>query len=109
MIPGPGQKSAGSKSLVNNLQSQQRKILKEILNLNTEVNDLSTIEQSEWKVLIYDKKGEEILAPHLGVKELREFGITLYLNLECPKEPIPGISAIYLCCPSEENIKLIAK
>ncbi|MBN3277310.1 SCFD1 protein, partial [Polyodon spathula] len=32
-----------------------------------------------WKVLIYDRFGQDIISPLLAVKELRDMGITLHL------------------------------
>jgi hypothetical protein len=42
------------------------------------------------KVLVYDKYGENILSPLLSVSELRELGVTLYLQLHSDREHIPG-------------------
>lgn len=32
-----------------------------------------------WKVLIYDKTGQDIISPLISVKELRELGVTLFV------------------------------
>ena len=34
-----------------------------------------------WKVLIYDKTGQNIIGPLLSVKDLRDLGVTLHLSL----------------------------
>lgn len=84
-------------------------ILSEILNLNNELKEDELVTYSNWKVLIYDKVGERLIMPLFSVKQLRDFGITLFLNINVMKEPIQDTNAIYLCCPTEENIKLISK
>jgi hypothetical protein len=58
-----------------NLQQRQRDVITRMLALNED-------EQSDvvhWKVLVYDKFAQEILAPLLNVAELRRHGITLHL------------------------------
>uniref|UniRef100_A0A8C3UR84 Sec1 family domain-containing protein 1 n=1 Tax=Catharus ustulatus TaxID=91951 RepID=A0A8C3UR84_CATUS len=57
-----------------------------------------------WKVLIYDRFGQDIISPLLSVKELRDMGITLHLLLHSDRDPIPDVPAIYFVMPTEENI-----
>lgn len=61
-----------------------------------------------WKVLIYDANGRDVIAPLLKVKDLRDLGVTLHLPIDKPRQPVPGVPAIYFCEPTEENIQLIA-
>lgn len=49
--------------------------LKCMLNFNvSEQND-----DPQWKLLIYDRAGQNIIAPLFTVKELRALGVTLHL------------------------------
>jgi hypothetical protein len=32
-----------------------------------------------WKVLIYDRLGQDIISPLISIKELRELGVTLHM------------------------------
>ncbi|PNJ32615.1 SCFD1 isoform 7 [Pongo abelii] len=57
-----------------------------------------------WKVLIYDRFGQDIISPLLSVKELRDMGITLHLLLHSDRDPIPDVPAVYFVMPTEENI-----
>ncbi|XP_014374781.1 sec1 family domain-containing protein 1 isoform X2 [Alligator sinensis] len=57
-----------------------------------------------WKVLIYDRFGQDIICPLLSVKELRDMGITLHLLLHSDRDPIPDVPAVYFVMPTEENI-----
>ncbi|KAF0992357.1 hypothetical protein HZS_3663, partial [Henneguya salminicola] len=60
-----------------------------------------------WKVLIYDRNGQDIISPLFTVSELREYGVTLHLQLESVRDKIPESTAIYFLHPTEENIKRI--
>ena len=44
----------------------------------------------EWKVLIYDEGGMQVITPLLNVQELRDLGVTLHLPLRSAKDAIPG-------------------
>merc|ERR1712176_311165 len=61
----------------------------------------------EWKVLIYDRAGRDILLPLFSVAQLKNLGITLHLLLHSDRESIPDSSAIYFITPSEENLKRV--
>ena len=52
--------------------------IKKILNLNAPLVNSSTTEPV-WKVLVYDKYGQDVISPVLAVKELRELGVTLHM------------------------------
>ncbi|TPP67487.1 Sec1 family domain-containing protein 1 isoform a [Fasciola gigantica] len=69
----------------------------------------STTDVPQWKVLIYDQFGRDIISPLLTVKELRALGVTLHLLLDSSRENIPDVPAIYFVYPSEENIFRICK
>ena len=52
-----------------------------MLNLNASpLSALKTTgEDLAWKVVIYDELGQDIIAPLLTVKELRDLGVTLHV------------------------------
>eukprot|EP00744_Colponema_vietnamica_P008231 GILI01011764.1.p1 GENE.GILI01011764.1~~GILI01011764.1.p1 ORF type:complete len:615 (-),score=102.29 GILI01011764.1:164-1924(-) len=63
----------------------------------------------DWKVLLYDNKGRDIIAPLLKVYELRDLRVTLPMSMKKVHTPVPNAPAIYLCEPTEENITQIAQ
>ncbi|XP_023260165.1 sec1 family domain-containing protein 1, partial [Seriola lalandi dorsalis] len=69
----------------------------------------NTAAEPVWKVLIYDRFGQDIISPLLSVKELRDMGITLHLLLHSDRDPIPDVPAIYFIMPTEENIDRICQ
>lgn len=52
--------------------------IKQMLNLNQTQTQTSTSEPV-WKILIYDRVGQDIISPLLSVKTLRELGVTLFV------------------------------
>ncbi|KAI6068441.1 Sec1 family domain-containing protein 1 isoform X3 [Aix galericulata] len=85
------------------IREKQTVALKRMLNFNVPPVKNSTGEPV-WKVLIYDRFGQDIISPLLSVKELRDMGITLHLLLHSDRDPIPDVPAIYFVMPTEENI-----
>ncbi|XP_065158003.1 protein sly1 homolog isoform X2 [Atheta coriaria] len=79
-----------------------------MLNLNQPQTKLSASEPL-WKVLIYDRVGQDIISPLISVKELRELGVTLYVQLHSDRDPIPEVPAVYFCAPTEENLGRISQ
>uniref|UniRef100_A0A4W6DHP4 Sec1 family domain-containing protein 1 n=1 Tax=Lates calcarifer TaxID=8187 RepID=A0A4W6DHP4_LATCA len=69
----------------------------------------NTTAEPVWKVLIYDRFGQDIISPLLSVKELRDMGITLHLLLHSDRDPIPDVPAVYFVMPTEENIDRICQ
>ena len=61
-----------------------------MLNLN-QAQSKAKITEPVWKILIYDKYGQDIISPLISVKELRELGVTLhmyvnlYFEIDCGK------------------------
>lgn len=88
------------------IREKQINALKQMLNLNGQ--DTKN-EMPIWKVLIYDRVGQDIISPLLSVKELRELGITLHMQLHSDRDAIPEVPAIYFCSPSDENLGRIAQ
>uniref|UniRef100_A0A8C6XSH6 Sec1 family domain containing 1 n=2 Tax=Naja naja TaxID=35670 RepID=A0A8C6XSH6_NAJNA len=83
--------------------SDKDRALKRMLNFNVPPVK-NTTGEPVWKVLIYDRFGQDIISPLLSVKELRDMGITLHLLLHSDRDPIPDVPAIYFVMPTEENI-----
>jgi len=90
----------------SSLRQRQIDSLKTMLNLNTSGGREG---EPTWKVLVYDKVGQDILGPVLSVKELRELGVTLHLRLLSSRDPIPDAPAVYFCLPSDDNIRQIGQ
>jgi hypothetical protein len=76
-----------------------------MLNFNQDVADAPI----QWKVLIYDKYGQDIISPILRLGELRSCGITLHMSIKSDRQPIPDVPAIYFVQPTQENIRLIGQ
>lgn len=55
--------------------------IKQMLNLN-QVQTKSTAAEPVWKILIYDRVGQDIISPLISVKELRELGVTLHVYVQ---------------------------
>lgn len=49
-----------------------------MLNLNQPLPN-KILPEPEWKLLIYDRFGQDIISPLISVKELREQGVTLHM------------------------------
>lgn len=49
-----------------------------MLNLNQPQTKVLAAEPV-WKILIYDRYGQDIISPLISIKELRELGVTLHV------------------------------
>lgn len=94
--------------MATSLRDRQAQALKRMLNFNVAPNKQSNSEP-QWKVLVYDRFGSDIISPLLTVKELRDMGVTLHLNLHTDRDQIPDVPAIYFVMPTEENIQRICQ
>lgn len=90
------------------LRDRQINALKLMLNLNQPEKKLEEA-IPVWKVLIYDRLGQDIISPLISVKELRELGITLHMQLHSDRDSIPEVPAIYFCAPIDENLGRIGQ
>ncbi|XP_061631332.1 sec1 family domain-containing protein 1 isoform X1 [Phyllopteryx taeniolatus] len=90
------------------VREKQTVALRRMLNFNAPPVKNATAEPV-WKVLIYDRFGQDIISPLLSVKELRDMGITLHLLLHSDRDPIPDVPAVYFVMPSEENVDRICQ
>ncbi|KAI5851808.1 Sec1-like protein [Tricharina praecox] len=61
-----------------------------------------------WKVLVFDNLGRDVISSVLRVQDLRNFGVTIHLNLHSPRHPIPDVPVVYLVEPTSENVAAIA-
>lgn len=52
--------------------------IKQMLNLNQPQTKLLAAEPV-WKVLIYDRVGQDLISPLISIRELRELGVTLHM------------------------------
>lgn len=58
--------------------SQFLAAIKQMLNLNhTQSKTLAS--EPVWKILIYDRVGQDIISPLISIRELREMGVTLHM------------------------------
>ena len=83
-------------------------LLKQMINFNQPVTKTSVMEPS-WKILVYDRYGQDIISPLLSVKELQELGVTLHLQLLSERDSVPDVPAIYFCRPSKKNLHQICQ
>ncbi|KAI5780665.1 Sec1-like protein [Peziza echinospora] len=61
-----------------------------------------------WKVLVFDNLGRDVISSVLRVQDLRNFGVTIHLNINSPRHPIPDVPVVYLVEPTAENVRLIS-
>ncbi|KAF4754581.1 Sec1 domain containing protein 1, partial [Perkinsus olseni] len=100
-----------------NLQEAERASLIRMLNLSVGTGDASggrgadplSEASTQWKVLVYDKSGKEVIAPLLKIGALRHHGVTLYLQLEDNRQAVSNVPVVYFMDPTKENIdRLVA-
>lgn len=84
------------------VRQKQIEVVSAMLNLNADW-------QPDWKFLIYDRIGQNILAPLMSVDKLKSHNVTEYLLIDQARQPVPEVSAIYFVMPTEQNIERICK
>lgn len=84
------------------VRQKQMEVVTSMLNLNAEW-------QPDWKFLIYDTIGQNILGPLMSVDKLKNHNVTEYLFIDKDREAVPDVSAIYFVLPTEKNIERICK
>merc|ERR1719150_505051 len=62
-----------------------------------------------WKVFVYDKYCQDVIAPLLKVGGLRNHGVTLNLSLNTDRQPVADVPAVYFVEPTKENVDMIKK
>ncbi|KAJ5161271.1 hypothetical protein N7492_006663 [Penicillium capsulatum] len=60
-----------------------------------------------WKVLVFDSMGRDVISSVLRVNDLRAWGITIHLNINSQRYPIPDVPVVYLVEPNATNIQAI--
>ena len=92
------------------LKGRQYAAVERMLNLNRRGADAgSSGGTQDWKVLVYDSAGRDIISPLLNVAQLRKNGVTLHMMIDAEREPIPDVPAVYFVRPTAENISRIAQ
>ncbi|KAG0263973.1 Vesicle trafficking between the ER and Golgi [Mortierella polycephala] len=98
------------------LREQQIAAIAAMLNLNQKPEPTSQIDQvipmaadTEWKVLIFDNFGRDVISSVLRVNDLRENGVTVHMLLKNERQAIPDVPAIYFVEPTSENIRRISE
>ncbi|RDD44878.1 Sec1 family domain-containing protein 1 [Trichoplax sp. H2] len=100
---------------VNELRRKQIESIKLMMNMYQPAGSKASSIEPNWKVLIYDGYGQDIISPLLTVGDLRDLGVTVHFfamlfalwPLMSDREPIPDVPAIYLVVPSSENVDRI--
>ncbi|XP_054265329.1 protein sly1 homolog [Macrosteles quadrilineatus] len=90
------------------LREKQIGALRQMLNLN-QPQTKTMASEPVWKILVYDRYGQDIISPLISIKELRELGVTLHVQLHSDRDPIPDVPAVYFCMPTEENLGRIGQ
>ncbi|BAM42280.1 vesicle transport protein [Theileria orientalis strain Shintoku] len=88
------------------LQELQKSSVFGMLQLSGD-DDMDAHNLKTWKTLIYDEESMRILSPIMKLGDLRRQGVTLNLLLKDRRDPIPGVDAVYLVTPTEENVSVI--
>ncbi|GMI19554.1 hypothetical protein TrRE_jg10862 [Triparma retinervis] len=60
-----------------------------------------------WSILIYDVPSRSIMSPLLTVQTLRSLGVTLHLLITSSRQPVTGVSGVYLLSPTPSNVDLL--
>lgn len=95
-----------------NLREKQTQTLVSLLNFNRDKDkdkDKEASDGPEWKVLVFDSRMSDVVAPLLRVVELRKLGVTLHLPLHSARLPLPEVPAIYLLSPTAANLDRVAQ
>ena len=97
-----------SKSMAFSIRDKQTYAVKSMLTLGQgPVRKFAS--EPEWKILIYDQHGQDIISPLMSVADLRELGVTLYLPLNSSRDAIPDVPALYFVVASNESIAQICQ
>ncbi|KAJ2520338.1 Vesicle trafficking between the ER and Golgi [Coemansia sp. RSA 1939] len=57
-----------------------------------------------WKVLVFDAFCRDVVSTVLRVNDLRDNGVTMHMQLQAQRSPIPDVPAIYFVQSKRENI-----
>lgn len=90
------------------LRDLQVASIKRLLALNADAKTSSEEQDIIWKVLVFDKLGQDVISSVLRVNDLRESGVTVHMQLKTDRQPIADVPAIYLIEPTQENIRRVS-
>ncbi|KAI8141134.1 Sec1-like protein [Fennellomyces sp. T-0311] len=82
-----------------------------MLNLNAAISEGSVEPATDqsggilWKVLIFDKFGQDIISSIMRVNDLRENGVTVHMLLSQDRSALPDVPAVYFVEPTADNVK----
>ncbi|KAI9480294.1 MAG: Sec1-like protein [Benjaminiella poitrasii] len=94
----------------NSLRSAQYAAIVNMLHFNSPLNQVeSHPENIVWKVLIFDKFGQDVISSIMLVNDLRENGVTVHMLLSQDRSPLPDVPAVYFVEPTLENVKKICE
>ncbi|KAJ2391597.1 Vesicle trafficking between the ER and Golgi [Coemansia sp. RSA 2559] len=88
------------------------------LNDNLRLSDGGTVNRNNgdgepaapiWKVLVFDSFCRDVVSTVLRVNDLRDNGVTVHMQLEAQRSPIPDVPAIYFVQPKRESIARMAE
>eukprot|EP00042_Codosiga_hollandica_P046502 m.490133 g.490133 ORF g.490133 m.490133 type:complete len:617 (+) comp57246_c0_seq2:97-1947(+) len=63
----------------------------------------------QWKVLVYDNAGRDILSPILSQAALRDLSVVAHFSISAVRTRIPDAPAVYFVMPTEANIRRICQ
>ena len=89
-----------------NLVTRINNELKDIFTLKDDYSDNDELKYC-FKVLLFDDKVFNILSPLLKIFFLRQYNISLTLNIKDNREKMPDIMAIYIISLTEENLNYL--
>mmetsp|Transcript_93178 Transcript_93178/g.290505 ORF Transcript_93178/g.290505 Transcript_93178/m.290505 type:complete len:645 (+) Transcript_93178:124-2058(+) len=89
------------------LQEMQRAAVLKMLNLG--YGDGAAGGGMTWKVLVYDKFCQDVIAPLLKVGGLRKMNVTLNQTIDSDRQAVLDTPVVYFVEPTAENIARIAK
>ena len=89
-----------------NLVTKMNDILKDIFSLKDDYSENEELKYC-FKVLLFDDKVFSILSPLLKIYYLRQYNISLTLNIKDAREKMPDIMAIYIISLTEENLNYL--
>ncbi|KAG1138061.1 hypothetical protein G6F37_007982 [Rhizopus arrhizus] len=95
----------------NSLRSAQRVAITNMLHLNSTEESSSSVGPDNviWKVLIFDKFGQDVISSIMRVNDLRENGVTVHMLLNQDRSSLPDVPAVYFVEPTLENVKKICQ
>ncbi|KAG1339480.1 hypothetical protein G6F62_005770 [Rhizopus arrhizus] len=95
----------------NSLRSAQRVAITNMLHLNSTDESSSSVGPDNviWKVLIFDKFGQDVISSIMRVNDLRENGVTVHMLLNQDRSSLPDVPAVYFVEPTLENVKKICQ